>query len=223
MQNFEKRRDRYNAFASFENPLVNLSFELEVPDFRPHCKHHGLPPFHFFLYHVLHAVQGIENFRYRIYRGEVIEIADFWASYTVVNQDNNLNFARFVMTDDLREFIARSLASKQEAETTTQLINTAEDLSEYEQRRNIYITCMPWLKLTSVEHPIYEHKTYDIPSLAWGRFSDPRADGKLTMTMSVQAHHGFVDGYHVHLLAQAIATGIAKSGVSSANRTRAQP
>ena len=28
MQNFEKRRDRYNAFASFENPLVNLSFEL---------------------------------------------------------------------------------------------------------------------------------------------------------------------------------------------------
>ncbi|MYN41244.1 hypothetical protein GTP55_17920 [Duganella sp. FT109W] len=211
MQNFEKRRDRYNAFASFENPLVNLSFELEVPDFRPYCKQHGLPSFHFFLYHVLHAVKGIDNYLYRIYKGEVIKIEDFWASYTVLNQDENLNFARFVMTDDLNEFIARSVASAKEAEASTKLINTAEGLSEYEQRRNIYITCMPWLKLSAIEHPIYEHKSYDIPSLAWGRYSAPRADGRLSMTMAVQAHHGFIDGYHVHLLAEAISERIAQT------------
>ncbi|MYM83909.1 hypothetical protein GTP44_18385 [Duganella sp. FT50W] len=214
MQNFEKRRDRYNAFASFENPLVNLSFELEVPDFRPYCKQHKLPSFHFFLYHVLHALKGIDNYMYRIYQGEVIKIDDFWASYTVINQDQNLNFARFVMTDDLREFIARSVASAKEAETTIQLINTAEDLDDYQQRRNIYITCMPWLKLSAIEHPIYEHKSYDIPSLAWGRYSAPRPDGKLSLTMAVQAHHGFIDGYHVHLLAQAIAQRISQTMAS---------
>jgi chloramphenicol O-acetyltransferase len=214
MQNFEKRRDRYNAFASFENPLVNLSFELEVPDFRPYCKQRALPTFHFFLYHVLHAIKGIDNYMYRIYQGEVIKIDDFWASYTVINQDQNLNFARFVMTDDLNEFIARSVASAKEAETTTKLINTAEDLSEYEQRRNIYITCMPWLKLSAIEHPIHEHRTYDIPSLAWGRYSAPREDGKLSMTMAVQAHHGFIDGYHVHLLAEAIGARIAQTMAS---------
>lgn len=211
MQNFEKRRDRYDAFASFENPLVNLSFELEVPEFRPHCKQHGLPPFHFFLYHVLHALQGIDNFMYRIHKGEVIKIDDFWASYTVLNQDQNLNFARFEMTEDLKEFIARSVAAKEFAEASEKIVNTTAKLSEYDQRRNMHITCMPWLKLSSIEHPIYEHKSYDIPSLAWGRFSDARDDGKLTMNMSVQAHHGFVDGYHIHLLAQAIAAGIAKT------------
>jgi chloramphenicol O-acetyltransferase len=214
MQNFEKRRDRYNAFASFEKPLVNLSFELEVPEFRPFCKQHGLPPFHFFLYHVLHALEGIDNFMYRVHRGEVIKIKDFWASYTVINQDQNLNFARFEMTPDLQEFVARSVAAKQVAEASTEIINTSEALSEYDQRRNIHITCMPWLKLTSIEHPIYKHKDYDIPSLAWGRFSDQRADGKLAMTMSVQAHHGFVDGYHIHLLAQAIAARIAQTMAS---------
>ncbi|MYM27840.1 hypothetical protein GTP58_05850 [Duganella sp. CY15W] len=211
MQNFEKRRDRYDAFASFENPLVNLSFELEVPEFRPYCKQHGLPPFHFFLYHVLHALQGIDNFMYRIHKGEVIKIDDFWASYTVLNQDQNLNFARFEMTEDLKEFIARSVAAKEFAEASEKIVNTTAKLSEYDQRRNIHITCMPWLKLSSIEHPIYEHKSYDIPSLAWGRFSDARDDGKLTMNMSVQAHHGFVDGYHIHLLAQAIAAGIEKT------------
>lgn len=214
MQNFEKRRDRYNAFASFENPLVNLSFELEVPDFRSYCKQHKLPNFHFFLYHVLHAIKGIDNYMYRIYQGEVIKIDDFWASYTVINQDQNLNFARFVMTDDLHEFVTRSVTSAKEAETTAKLINTAEDLSEYEQRRNIYITCMPWLKLSAIEHPIYEHRSYDIPSLAWGRYSAPRGDGKLSLTMAVQAHHGFIDGYHVHLLAQAIAQRIKQTMAS---------
>ncbi|MYM22488.1 hypothetical protein GTP46_07505 [Duganella sp. FT135W] len=211
MHNFEKRRDRYNAFASFEKPLVNLSFELEVPEFRPYCKQHGLAPFHFFLYHVLHALEGIDNFMYRVHQGEVIKIQDFWASYTVINQDQNLNFARFEMTADLKEFVARSVEAKRVAEASTGIINTSEALSEYDQRRNIHITCMPWLKLASIEHPIYKHKDYDIPSLAWGRFSDQRDDSKLAMTMSVQAHHGFVDGYHIHLLAEAIAARIAQT------------
>ncbi len=210
MHNFEKRRDRYNAFASFENPLVNLSFELEVPDFRSYCKAKQLPPFHVFLYCVLNSLREIDNFMYRIYEGEVIKIDDFMASYTVLNQDNNVNFARFTRSSDLHEFVARSVAAKKFAEASDVLVNTTEALSPMEKKRNIHITCMPWLKLVAIEHPIYHHKSYDIPSVAWGRFSDPRADGKLAVNMSVLAHHGFVDGYHVHLLAQAIAARVAK-------------
>jgi chloramphenicol O-acetyltransferase len=43
----------------------------------------------------------------------------------------------------------------------------------------------------------------DIPSLAWGRFRD--TPNGLQLPFSVQAHHGFVDGYHIHLLATQIA------------------
>ncbi|GJI94184.1 chloramphenicol acetyltransferase [Duganella caerulea] len=210
MHNFEKRRDRYNAFASFENPLVNLSFELEVPDFRPFCKEHKLPPFHVFLYCVLNSLKENDNFMYRVHEGEVIKIDDFMASYTVLNRDNNLNFARFTRSSDLHEFVERSVAAKKIAEASDVLVNTTEALSPLDKKRNVHITCMPWLKLVAIEHPIYCHKNYDIPSLAWGRFSDPRADGKLTMTMSVLAHHGFVDGYHIHLLAKAIEARVAK-------------
>ncbi|WP_295997477.1 CatA-like O-acetyltransferase [Rugamonas sp.] len=209
MHNFEKRRDRYNAFASFENPLVNLSFDMTAPDFRPYCKAQQLPPFHFFLYCVLHAVKSIDNFLYRIEHGEVIKIDEFWGSYTVINHERNLNYARFVMSADLPEFIARSLAAKREAEASSKLINTSEGMSEREQKNNIYITCMPWLRLTAIEHPIFQHRTYDIPSLAWGKFGAPQ-DGNMTVPFSVQAHHGFVDGYHVHLLAEAIAARIAQ-------------
>lgn len=203
MHNFEKRRDRYNAFASFEKPLVNLSFALELPDFRPYCKAHRLPPFHFFLFAVLTSISKIDNFMYRVHEGEVIKIDDFLASYTVINQDGNLNFARFPMCDDLEQFVARSLAAKKVAEASGPLINTLADQEPLAKRKNVFITCMPWLKLASIEHPIFEHKSYDIPSLAWGKFGDG-PDGQMTIPFAVQAHHGFVDGYHVHLLAEAI-------------------
>ena len=204
MQNFELRRDRFEIFNSFENPLINLSFALEVPDFRPWCRAQNLPPFHVFLYCVLQSIQAIDNFMYRILDGEVIRIDSVFASYTVLNGDNNLNFARFDMSGDLAEFVARSLAAKAAAEAATQLINTGREQSPLDQRRHVHVTCMPWLQLTAIEHPVYRHKTADIPSLAWGRFSEAK-EGMMTVPFSVQAHHGFVDGYHIHLLGQAIA------------------
>lgn len=209
MHNFEKRRDRFNAFASFENPLVNLCFEMTLPDFRPYCKAHQLPPFHFFLYAVLTSISKIDNFMYRVHEGEVIKIDDFLASYTVINEDGNLNFARFDMCDNLTEFIARSLAAKKVAEASGPLTNTLADQTPLAQRKNIFITCMPWLKLSAIEHPIFRHENYDIPSLAWGKFGDG-ADGMMTIPFAVQAHHGFVDGYHVHLLAEAIKARLAE-------------
>lgn len=208
MDDFEYRRDRYEGFRKFANPLLNLTIRLQVPDFRPFCKAHGLPPFHFFLYCVLTTIRTIPNFMYRIHEGEVIRISEFFGSYTVINQDHNLNFARFDMSDDLREFIARSVQAGAVAASTRALINNGADLTARQVKDNIYITCMPWLELTAIEHPIFEHRHADIPSLAWGRFSDP-AGPMMTLPFSVQAHHGFVDGYHVHMLAQALAARIA--------------
>lgn len=204
MQNFELRRDRFEIFNAFENPLINISLVLEVPDFRPWCKARQLPPFHVFLYCVLHAVKEIDNFMYRILDGEVIRIEEIFASYTVINGDNNLNFACFDMCSELPEFIRRSLAAKAQAEASRKLINTGREQAPLDQRRHVYVTCMPWLQMSAIEHPIYRHKAADIPSLAWGRFGEGK-EGMMTLPFSVQAHHGFVDGYHIHLLTQAIA------------------
>ena len=209
MQNFEKRRDRFDAFNAFENPLINLSFELDLPDFRPWCKAHQLPPFHFLLYCVLTTVREHDNFLYRIYEGEVIKIDEFFGSYTVINQDNNLNYTRFTMSADMNQFIARSIAARQVAETSGPLVNTAAALSPREQKNHIFITCLPWLRLSAIEHPIFHHHGADIPSIAWGKFGEARL-GRMALPFSVQAHHGFVDGHHIHQLTEAVGARIAR-------------
>jgi len=208
MENFDNRRDRYDAFCKFDNPLVNLGMRLTLPEFRPFCQARGMRPFHFFLFCVLTSVRTIPNFMYRIYKGEVILIDEFYGSYTVINQDNNLNYARFTMSDDLEEFVARSMAAGAEAKTSRALINTGTDLTARQNRNHFYITCMPWFDLTAIEHPIFRHADADIPLISWGRFSDP-AGASMTVPFSVQAHHGFVDGYHVHLLTEALSKRIA--------------
>ncbi len=207
MQQFELRRDRFNSFSTFENPTLNIGMQLALPDFRPYCKERQIPPFHFFLFSLLTSIRGIDNFMYRILDGDVIKITEFFASYTVINKDNNYNFASFTMSDDLAEFVTRSVEAGRIAHASSKLINCGENWTPRESKNNFFTTCMPWIEMTSIAHPIFRFKESDVPMIAWGKFSAP-SGGSLTLPFSVQAHHGFVDGYHIHLLGETIAAKI---------------
>jgi len=204
MHNFEKRRDRFELFDRMDSPAVNLCFTLDLPDYRPWCKEQGLPPFHVLLCAVLRSTLKIENFRYRVFEGEVIEIERLMPSFTVVNGNNDLNFALFDWSDDLRSFCARGVQAREEACAMTALNNRYATLSLRQCKDQVFITCIPWLDFTSIQHPMASLGSPDIPSLAWGRFREA-PNGRLQLPFSVQAHHGFVDGFHIHQLAQQIA------------------
>jgi chloramphenicol O-acetyltransferase type A len=209
MQNFERRRDRFEFFDRMQSPAVNLCFTMDVPDFRPWCKAQDLAPFHVMLFAVLRAVLKVENFRYRVHEGEVIRIEHLVPSFTVKNQHGDLNFAQFDWTDDVREFVARGKAAGAEAAGMTEMNLKYRTMSPRDAKDQVFVTCMPWLDFTSIQHPMMSLAMPDIPSLAWGRFRDA-PDGGLQLPFSVQAHHGFVDGYHIHLLAQQVAQELAE-------------
>lgn len=204
MQHFERRRDRFDLFDRMDSPAVNLCFTMDLPDFRPWCKVQGLPSFHVLLCAVLRSVLSIPNFRYRVFEGEVIEIDRLMPSFTVTNQHHDLNFALFDWSDDLREFVRRGVAARDEAGAMLALNNAYARLSPRQMKDQVFITCIPWLDFTSIQHPAATLGSPDIPSLAWGKFKDG-PNGRLALPFSVQAHHGFVDGYHIHQLAQQIA------------------
>jgi len=207
MQNFVRRRDRFDFFDRMDSPAVNLCFTLTVPEFRPWCKAQDLAPFHVMLCAVLRAVLKVENFRYRVVDGEVIRIDRLVPSFTVMNQHGDLNFAQFDWSDDVREFVARGVAAREAASSMTELNIKYRTMSPRDAKDQVFVTCMPWLDFTSIQHPMASLATPDIPSLAWGRFR-AGPDG-LQLPFSVQAHHGFVDGWHIHLLGRQIAAELA--------------
>ena len=200
MQTFERRRDRFDFFDRMESPAVNLCFTLEVPDFRPWCREVGLAPVHVFLCAALRAVLKVEHFRYRIIDGEVIRIDRLVPSFTVMNGN-----------DDVREFVARGLAAREAASNMEELNIKYRTMSPRDAKDQVFVTCMPWLDFTSIQHPMASLATPDIPSLAWGRFRDgPAGTGTMQLPFSVQAHHGFVDGWHIHLLGQQVAAELTE-------------
>ena len=207
MQNFERRCDRFDFFDRMDSPAVNLCFLLTVPEFRPWCKAQDLAPFHVMLCAVLRAVLKVENFRYRVVDGEVIRIDRLVPSFTVMNQHGDLNFAQFDWSDDVREFVARGVAAREAASSMTELNIKYRTMSPRDAKDQVFVTCMPWLDFTSIQHPMASLATPDIPSLAWGRFR-AGPDG-LQLPFSVQAHHGFVDGWHIHLLGRQVAAELA--------------
>ncbi len=203
MKNFEKRRDRFEFFESFENPLLNLSFELPMRDFRPFCKSKGIPPFHFFLFCLFESLNGLDNFKYRIFEGEVIKVDELIGSYTVINENNLFNYTRCKLSHDMDEFIRNSKIARDEAITGDALMNTGKELPLRELKNYVFITSIPWLKFTAIEHPVFKYKSADIPAIAWGKFVSIN-DKEIMVPMSVQAHHGFVDAFHIHELSEVL-------------------
>ncbi len=140
MQHFERRRDRFDLFDRMDSPAVNLCFTMDLPDFRPWCKAQGLPPFHVLLCAVLRSVLAIPNFRYRVFEGEVIEIDRLMPSFTVTNQHHDLNFALFDWSDDLREFVRRGVAARDQAGAMLELNNAYAGLSPRQVKDQVFIT-----------------------------------------------------------------------------------
>lgn len=120
-----------------------------------------------------------------------------------MNKNNDLNFTRFEYTDDIYEFVRRSLLARDESVNSDKLLHTAIELTEAELKQYVFITCIPWIDFTSIQHPVRVYKSADIPSIAWGKMTET-GKNTLIMPFSIQAHHGFVDGHHIHLLGEEI-------------------
>lgn len=209
MESFEYRRDRFEFYNKFENPLLNITFNLELPDFRPACKEKGLPPFHFFLYALFQSLYKVENFRYRIFQDQVIMVDRLLPSYTVMNKNNVLNFTRFEACSDLNLFIEGSLKARDEAVEADHLLHVNDKHPERETKDYVFVTCLPWLEFTSIQHPTRILTSSDIPAIAWGKMK-LLDKSILSFPFSVQGHHGFIDGYHIFQLGEVLKEDVTR-------------
>ena len=189
-----ERQPYFDFFSKFHSPYLNLTWELKTTDFSSECKRRGISRFQWLIYNLCRSVMGVEAFLWRLdSQGEPVKVNSLSPSYTVLNPQKNFNFTNFSFDHNWPVFLERSLASKAEAEAASRILVDEQGKIDY-----IFITTLPWLKFTSIQHPIFDPKRVHIPSFAFGAFEQQGSE--ISFPFSVQAHHGFVDGYHLHLL-----------------------
>ena len=104
--------------------------------------------------------------------------------------DNNLfTFCTFDYTDDFSLFAAKA----KEQIAYSKANPTLEDGPGRDDL--LFMTAIPWVSFTSFMHPLHLHPVDSVPRFAWGKFFE---EGEhIKMPLSVQGHHGVMDGFHV--------------------------
>lgn len=184
------RAELVGLFGGYDLPTVNICAVADCVDFVGQAKAAGIPPFALVLHALGRASLEIEHFRLRLEGRTPYLIDRVRPSYTVIDAKGNLNFSMVDWIPDFDGFLAAYLGDREKARRAERL-----RLTPITDREYLFVTCLPWLRFTSIQHPTARFVDSSIPNVAVGRFEF--VPGRVSFPISVQAHHGLVDGLHI--------------------------
>lgn len=183
-----KRAKHYQYFKGLDFPHFNVTAYVELTHFLSNIRKQNVPFFLSMVYVVTKVANEIPEFRYRICDQDVIEFETIHPSITYMTQEDVFDFLDLSFHDDFSTFLSQSMILKKNAEQGHK--------PEKKHREDlIYLTSLPWVSFTSIQHPVHLFPTDSIPRIAWGKYFEE--NGKIKMPLSVQAHHALMDGQHV--------------------------
>ncbi len=186
----KQREELFHFYQGFDSPLLNLTVDFEMPNILNKLKERNIPFFQYIVYCLCKTSQDLVNFRLRFDGEKIYEVKRIIPSYTVLRESQNFNFCTFEYCSNINQFLIASAAAKWKADNSSVLIH--DDMSH---RDYIFMTCLPWYKFSSIQHPVGRFKDSTIPSFAIGKYS--KTDKFINFPMSIQVHHGLVDGVHI--------------------------
>lgn len=183
------RAEGYHIFKTFDMPYTNICSDIDITAFMKHIRSNDYYFFAAFLFYVVKASNMIKEFRCRIEGDQPIIWNHIGANYTLM-QDSQVmgnNYTDFI--DDFDTFYRNTLADIEMAKHSGHMIN-----KHYEPTAAVTITSIPWLNLSGFMQTVYRVSDA-VPYIGIGkRFG---AGDRVRISLAVQSHHAFVDGFHV--------------------------
>ena len=141
---------------------------------------------------VLKGLNNTSEMRMRLVNDKPTIYDDINPAFNVMTEDNSYVNVRFRNIKYYNEFY--SVAHKY-IENAKKGIDV--DQSNYNPKdcyNEYYITCVPWVDIKSVTHPIPDDKASQcIPRICWGKYINE--GDKYYLTLNITVSHIFVDGH----------------------------
>lgn len=184
------RAAHYKFFKRMDYPHYNVCVNIDITRFLENVTPKAIPFYYAMIFAAADAINGIEEFRYRI-RGEQVILHDMiHPSFTDMSEGSDLfKMVTVDMESTLQAFVTKA-EDKSRQQTDYFVVKDVEGRDDL-----MYITCLPWVSFTSLSHTISFNKDDSVPRLAWGKYY--RDGDRILLPFSVQAHHSFVDGIHI--------------------------
>lgn len=190
-----ERGSTFRHFIRYSNPYFGICTEIDFTNAYLRAKELKVSFFLYYFYLSLSAANSIPAFRTRLEGISPVLYDKVNGSPTVLRHDGGLGFAMLEYAETFVDFL--KLAGPELERVRSQ---TVMDASK-DRPDTIYYSIIPWIRFTSVSHPLDLPNTEGVPILTFGKtFME---SGKVMMPLGIHAHHALMDGMHVHLFLEA--------------------
>lgn len=197
------REGHYRFFEPMSNPIFALTFPVDVTALREYVKRKHLSFYMALVFLVTKAMEDTEAFRLRDRQGTIVRHDRLVPSFTDLKPDSDLfHIVTLEAGDELEDFCRRA----RELSASAEGLFTA-GAGQWDHDQEIYFTCLPWFPVTGALNERDNDPCDAIPRVVWGKWEEK--DGRTLLSVSLEANHRLVDGFHVGQFYEALSKRIA--------------
>ena len=185
------RKEHFEFFSRMASPYFGITTEVDCTIAYDNAKENGNSFFAHYLHKSMIAVNSVEELRLRIVDNKVALFEKINAGATVGRADGTFGFIFVNFSDDFETF-----NKELQNEIQTVLNSTGLRLNDDDIKKDlIRHSTIPCTSFTGLLHPTNFDRTESVPKITFGKFSI--REGKKYLPVSIEAHHGLVDGFHL--------------------------
>ncbi len=185
------RKEHFDFFSKMASPYFGITTEVDCTQAYASAKDKGHSFFAYYLHKSMIAVNSVEELRTRIVDGQIVVFDVIHAGATVGRADGTFGFVFVPFSADFDVFNAALQEEIQAVHNSTGLRLNDDDI----KKDLIRHSTIPWNSFTGLLHPTNFDNTESVPKITFGKFNIK--EGKKYLPVSVEAHHGLVDGFHL--------------------------
>lgn len=187
------RAEHFKFYKNASNPWFNICSNLDATLLYRYCKEQQLSFYHAYLYLMQQAINSNQSFGYRIVGEQVRHYSKLSISIAILADDQMVRFCDLPFVEQFDGFSKQALLAEQRAKGQPFI---AAGFVGNEMRQDvIHASVIPWLSFTSFSNARNTDVPDSIPKIVFGKAF--KQDDKLLMPLSVEVHHGVMDGLHV--------------------------
>ena len=195
------RRAHFDYFRTLAYPYAGVTAEVDATAVLRYCRNRGRSFYLGFMHAAALAANGVDALRQRIRDGGIVEYAECPTSHVELKADGSYCYCTVHHNMALEEYFDRAEAAR--ARCRDGGIDEEEDVE-----RMLFISTLPWVRYTALLQPVAGGDESN-PRITWGRYAVDEG-GRVTLPVTLLAHHALVDGVHIGRFFESLAAEIGR-------------
>ncbi len=194
------RRAIFEHFGRIRWPFYSVTFDVDVTEARDFAKARGVSFYMVMVWLVTRACSRVPALCQEIRDGVPWQLDGRTPSFADLKKGAEcFHIVTLPMEEDPVAFAKKAAATSAAQDCFLDMSKEGSDL--------LFISCLPWMRVTALANARAPDPDDCIPRVAWGRWED--RGGRKILGLSVEVNHRTVDGFHLGQFARALEDEIA--------------